>query len=221
MNKYQQLMKALIKLLAICFAVVAAFTAVYFVTDDMLSTSETEKNDADAALTRDRGEIANLTNELEKSGLAEKRFNETQQGRGTLDYSANTDALKDWLRQAKNKYRLSNNLKLSLTSEKLSDNKELGGQNYSVFEHPEMKLDFNAISDMHIYSFLEEMTRNTPGLMRIDSITMKRIGDLDQNQLNQIRNGAAPYLIETHVQFQWITLKDKRSKPTTAEAAKP
>lgn len=209
MNKQKQLKKALVKHGAVYGGVVAGFTALYFGTGAFLASTLTDKNDADKALSTDQSQVTSLTTQLDKSSIAERRFAETQSQRISFDFSANTEALKDWLKNAIAQYRLSNSFKLSLTADKPTSIKELSGTSYEAIEHPGMKVEFSSISDTHAFSFIDDFAKNAPGFIVVETLSMKRTNDIDKNTINTLRTGGTPFLVETKMTFNWIGLAEK------------
>jgi len=220
MSKQKQLKKALVKHAATYGGVVVGFAVLYFGTSAFLSSTLTEKTEADRALSTDQAQVTTLTSQLDKSGIAEKRFIETQSQRVSFDFSANTEALKDWLKNAISQYRLSNNFKLSLTPDKPTSIKELSGTDYEAIEHPGMKLEFSAISDTHAFSFIDDFVKNAPGFIVVETLSLKRTGDIDKNTITMLRGGATPFLVETKMTFNWIGLAEKPKKAPDAGGSK-
>lgn len=219
MNKQQRLTKGIVNLAVISGGTIGGCLVVYFLTNSLLETSINNKMSADRTLGQDQSQVSTFSTQLDKSGIAEKRFLETQGNRTNLDYSSNTEALKTWLKAAIIQYRLSNSFKLSLTSEKSVENKELAGSNYETLEHPNMKVEFHAISDTHVFSFIEDLTHNAPGFFAIDGLTIKRLGDIDKNTIALMRSGAAPYLVDAQIRFNWIGLNEKQKKDAAKTSA--
>ena len=220
MSKQQDLTKSLIRQGVICVGVIAVFTGLYFGTDYLVDSFSAKQKEAEQTLSHDQSEINSLKSQMDKSGVAESRFLTIQEARTGLDFSADTDALKTWLRQAKTQYRLSNSFKLSLTAEKVAENKEFAGTNYTVLEHPAMKLEFSAMSDVHVFSLLDDLMRGAPGFIRIDGVSLKRVSDIDAGVINQMRAGATPYAIDAVITFNWIGLKEKE-KPKEPAPSTP
>ena len=212
MNKRKRLVNAIVKRTSICAGLIILMLGAYFFSDSLVSDAQENQSREEGSLNSDQGTISALSTQLNKAGLAEKDFMSTQSDRTIFDYSSNSDLLKTWLRRTKAQYRLSDSLKLSLVVDKPVDAKELDATDYQVVEHPNMKLEFGAISDTHVYAFLNDLTHNTPGFIRIDHLVLKRVGDIDRNTINQLRAGAAPTLVEATVEFNWISVREKPKK---------
>ena len=221
MNKYKQLSKALVRQAIISLGIVLFFVAAYFGTDSLVDSSAAKKTDVENKFKRDQGTISSLTTQVDKSTVAEKNFLLLQAKRDTLDFSADSDKLKDWLRKAKTQYRFSSNFKLSITPPKPATNPEFTGLNYDYVEHPGMKLEFSAISDAHVFAFLDAFMRQASGFIRIDSLSIKRTGDIDSATITQVRTGVAPTMVDVKVEFNWIGLQEKAAEPAPAALHPP
>ena len=220
MSKHKQLAKILIRQGIICLVLIGVFVGIYFVTDDLADDSAKKKGDAETALKQDQGKITTMNTQIEKSSLAESRFEDLQKDRDALDFSINSDTFKEWLRNAKAQYRLSNNFKLSLTPEKKFESKEIPDA-YEVYEHPGMKLEFSAMSDTHVFAFLQSLVRSAPGFIRIETFSIKRNGDLDPATIDQIKTGHTPYMVDAKIEFNWVGLREKPKPVETIDSAKP
>ena len=196
------------------------FAVLYFIASEFEGREAQGKTEADNALTQDKAVVANLKGQLTQSSTAEKRFVDIRLMHDNADFTSNNDAMKNWLRAAKNQYRLSNDFKLSITPEKPTDKPELNGLAYDITIRPEMKLEFQAISDMHVFSFMKDFLKQAPGIVRIDSVTLKRKGDMDNAVLSQLNAGQTIYLVDASIKFSWIGIASKEGKIETKEQAK-
>lgn len=221
MNKQKTLIRLLIRHASIGLGILVALTGFYFFSEYLREDARKSNIDAESAFNSDQALIANLRTQVEKSGLAEKRFLEIQEGRISTQYDTNTDVLKNWLRDAKASYRFSNTFKLNMTAGKKVENKELVGINYDIVEHPEMRLKLTAMTDVHLFDFIRNLVRKTPGFIRIETLEIKRTGDIDKTALDQFRSGATPYLVEADLGFNWIGIEEKPEKPISPAAEKP
>jgi hypothetical protein len=220
-NKQKKLKQSIIKQGIISAVILALAGGAYLFTSSMVDNSLPQKNNAEGALQNDRSEISSLSAQLEKSGVAETRFLEITKERKNLDFSPNREALKEFLRSAKERYRLSSSFKLTLTTEKLLENKSGTQSNYVVYEYPDMRIEFDAMSDTHVFSFLDDLMQNAPGIISIEHIALTRIGDIDKTSIAQIATGATPHTIGTIIHFRWLGLKEKEKKDEQKTGGKP
>lgn len=222
MSKYQDLSKNTAKLAAKAIAIVVATGALYGAVVTYGDNVEKQKAEAEAKATSDNSTLTNLRNQVDKSGEAEKRFATIQAERVSTNYVADREELTTWLRAAVARYRFKKDaFKLTLVPEVASDKPELMNFNYNITLRPHVKVEIEAISDTHVFSFIDELRSAGAGFIRIDHLDIKRKGDVTEQTLGQIRNGEAPSLVEVKMEITWIGLTPKEAKSgksgTTAE----
>lgn len=218
MNKLKQLRRKLVRDVGVTFGIVAAFAGLLFLTDILATNAQQKKNTAVSQLGQDRTQLANLNNQFSKSGTAEKRFIDIALAHNSKDYSASSDAMKNLLRKAKEKYRFATNFKLTLAAEKNAERPEFSGLNYDVAVREPMRIDLEAISDLHVFSFIDYLVRNAPGLVRITKLDIKRKGDMDATALSKMNAGDAPALVEASMEFTWVGVSPKKQQQAAAQA---
>lgn len=222
MNKAKQMQKNLVKLGAIVGGVVVVCVGIMVVTGSMADSAAQRKMNAENARNNDSSQISTMRNQIEQSGDAEKRFVDISLKHSSSDYSANTDALKEWLRQMKDKYRFSDSFKLTLANEKKSDKPEFSALNFDVTVREPMKLEFGAISDTHVFSFVNQLERDMPGMVRVTKLGITRKSDITTSSLRDFAAGGTPENVEADIEFTWIGLTpkdDKNNASSTAPAA--
>lgn len=213
MSKQKYVLRMVMRQGAISSGIVLFFAGLYAGSSYLSEQALQLKTDAENNANRDQGKIAELHSQLDKSSVAEKRFIEINQGRNNADYSPNTELLTNWMRSAKVMYRLSQSFKLTLAIGKRTDNLELLRHNYEILIHDGMSISFDAMSDQHVFSFLESMLKESPGFIRINKFSIQRKSDIDRAILEQMRAGYAPLTTETKIEFNWITVSDKKAPP--------
>lgn len=212
MNKYKKLTKKLSLTAAIGVGVMGLFGGLYYLTDSLAVDSENNKTQAESELTNLQSGITSLRTQLEKSGQVEQSFAKIQLERTNPDFSANSDMLKDFLRSSKWQYRFSNSFKLTITPEEKTDKVDLSELHYNIMVRPKMKVEFEAMSDLHVFSFLRAFTRQAPGLLRINTLTMNRKSDMDATAISDMQRGGAPYLVDGSIEFDWVGVTDPQAK---------
>ena len=223
MNKYQRLIKRLIATAIKCFVVLAVVGGIYgavsFYYDGVLK----QKAEADTKLSEAESLRNNLRDQMDKTGAAEKKFFEFQGVRSTADFTANFEAFQTFLKDSKNRHRLS--VELSQIKEVPTDKPELKNFSYDVMLRPKIELKVKAISDVHLFSFIRDMQRNAPGLVRVEKVVMKRPDNADLTDLaiGTLKTGASPLAVEATITLTWIRFVEKATKPsaTTPPQATP
>ncbi|NDF13618.1 MAG: hypothetical protein EB060_12500, partial [Proteobacteria bacterium] len=156
MNKLKRLMKRLGVEAAVIVAILAGLGGAMMLTNSMANAGVEKLKENMALLEQDRAQLAAMRSQLDRSGEAEKRFVEIQLDRSNVDFSSSTEALKDWARDAKVRYRFANNFKLNLPPQKLSDNPVLSALDYDIVVREGVGMELETISDLHVYSFLSD-----------------------------------------------------------------
>jgi hypothetical protein len=74
----------------------------------------------------------------------------------------------------------------------------------------EVNLTFKALTDLHVYSFLNALKTEFPGLIKVNEVQIKRLNRIDTNVIKGIViAGQEPELIEANIKFLWIGLRLK------------
>lgn len=213
MNKLAQMKKKLGMLAGIVAAVIAGAAGIMMVTGGMAESAVQRKNNADSALSQAQGQLNTMDTQLQQSGEAEKRFVELQLDHPNPDFSLNSDAMKAWMQEAKNRYRFSNSFKLFMALDKPTDKAELTNLNFDIAVRDPMRLDVGAMSDVHIYSFIEEMQRTMPGFVRITKMNLERKADMNASTFRQMLAGVNPEMVSGTIQFLWVGISPKAAVP--------
>jgi hypothetical protein len=198
-------------------AVVATF-AVMMVTGYFSESALESKNQAQSQFTQSESQLGLMRSQISKSDDAEKRYVDIKLNRDNEDFVNNTDQLKDLLRKMKEQYRLSDTMRLTISIEKPSEKPELQTLNYKVIVREDMEMAAGAISDVHFYSFIEDMKRRMPGIVRIKSVKLTRKSAMSMENLAQLGRGNKLELVDGSIKFTWLTLEDK-NPPKQEEAA--
>ena len=220
MNKLRHMIRQLSILAVTVGAIVAGAGVAWYVTGNMADSAADKKKQADTSLSQDTSQLNTVSAQLDRSGEAEKRFIDIEASRTGTDFTDNVDTMKAWMRDAKAHYRFANNFKLSLPPEKPTDKADLQGLDYDITQRTDATIDLEAISDLHIFSFLEAMQKSAPGIVRITEFTVERRGDIQPSTYAQLTGGMTPYLATARIKFNWVGINPK-DKGDKAAAAKP
>ncbi|MFZ4125088.1 MAG: hypothetical protein ACOYJ2_03330 [Rickettsiales bacterium] len=196
--------------------VVAAF-AFMMVTGSFSESATTEKMQAQSQLSQAESQLGMMRGQITKTANAEQRFSELSINRDNEEFVTTTDQLKELLKQMKNQYRFSDAMRLTISQEKVSERSEFTGLNYKIVVRDDMEMKAGAISDLHFFSFIQDMQRRMPGLIRIKQMSVSRKSAMSMDALSQMGAGAKPELVDAMVKFTWLTLQDA-SPPKTEKA---
>lgn len=213
MNKLKRLQKKLGMTAAICIAVLVVTGGIMAVTGSLASGASERKATAESGRSQDQAQLDTMKQQLEKAGDAEKRFITIQLEHPNQDFSTNSEALKDWLRSAKDQYRFADSFKLTLALEKKSEKPEFANMGFDVIVREPMKLELDAISDMHVFSFLDQFQRDPPGFVRITKVELLRKNDMNATSYRQMLTGLNADFVSAKVEFSWIGVQPPGAIP--------
>lgn len=198
------------------------FGVLFFACSQYAASMAEKKTTAETEFNTLQGQIAVLDKQIATSGTAEKRFVEIQKKRNNVDFEVKKEAMTAWLSEARTRYRLSNDLKVSYAQEEPTKEKDLLALDYTVTSRPESKLSsLQAISDVHIYSFLSDLLFQSAGIIRIDRFEITRQSDLTPSTMSELARGRSLTQVNAEMDFTWISLTPKPVKPKAASPTPP
>lgn len=210
MNKLKLMQKKLVTIGGIALAAIAVAAGVMIFTGSMATSAAERKQSAESSMSADRGQLDSMKSQLSQSSDAEKRYIEVMEHRKNDNFVADSDAMKDWLRHAKDQYRFGDtDFKLTMPLEKPSTRQGLPTVGFDIVERPEMKLELTAISDLHVFSFLDALVKETSGIIRINAFDLERTADIDSASLRALLTGQNPTPVKASVEFTWVGIHPK------------
>lgn len=219
MSKMQLLKKQVTREAVIVAGAVVAVFVLYMVTGSFADSAMTKKNDAMNQYNQTQSQLGMMRGQITKSDSADKRYAEIKLQRDNEDYLNDTDKLKDLLKQMKDEYRFSDAMRLRISTEKVSEKPEFTPLNYKVVVREDMEMNTAAISDVHVFSFLQELERRMPGFIRVTKLKITRKTGMSIEALAQLSSGNKLEMIDTALKFTWLTLEDKNpAQPEGANA---
>lgn len=219
MSKLQTLKKQVTRQVGIVGgAVVVAFIAMMG-SGSLSDGAIQRKNQSQSQYTQGESQLGVMRSQISKSDDAEKRYVDYRLDRDNDEFINNTDGLKELLKSMKEQYRLSDSMKLSISTEKESDRPEFAGLNYKIIVREDMEMSAGAISDVHFYSFLHDMERRMPGIIRFKEVRLTRKSPMSFDALAQLSAGTKLELVDGSVKFTWLTFADKNPPAGAAKDA--
>lgn len=219
MNKLKKLSKKLVRAGVIGALLIAVMLALYIGATVFSSGSQKEKQDVENKYKSDKSLEEDLKRQLTNSDEAGKRFVVLQEKRRTDHYDGSSETLIEYLKQAKLRYKFEQ-FNLSRPQKGTpSDKDQLKNlSNYDISTRP-LQFKITATSDLHVFSFIDDLMADIPGILRIDGISFKRSADLSDSTISQLSNGAKVMTVEATVDLTWVTVAAKESIKTPATAA--
>ena len=209
MSKQAFLQKTLIKEGGIALAVVVATIALMEITAGFEADAQNSLRQTRSQLSSTTSQLGTMRNQISESGSAQERYVGIRLQRDQEDYEADNALMRERLVALKEKYRLTDDLSIKLSPEEVVKTREFSALNHEVAIRKEMLLSFGAMTDLHVFSFLDEFQRVMPGVVRLTKMSLVRKKDLDVSVLSQMTSGGNPPLVEAKIEFLWATLKAK------------
>jgi hypothetical protein len=218
-NKLRRLRK-IVQREAIILLGAVAITGTLMLGAQMLAEGAVmRKAEAQGALDQDRGQMQLMQTQIAQTGEALAKFAKLSATRTSERFDNDTEILKTTLRQLKDQFRLSDSMQLTISPEAISAQPSLQALNYKVVVREDMEIVIGAMSDMHVYSVLQEFLKVMPGLIRITHLQLDRRAPMSTDSLAQMRAGGVPELTGGRLNFTWITLEDKNAANMPAPSA--
>ncbi len=212
MTKLQHLKRKLIRILMIFAAVLAAMAVVSYVSSDYAAKKGVQVRQEQSNINVYHSRIEQLE---QKFNIYETSFSayteldkKLKEGRFKLD----TAEVKKILNRLRQQHRIAN-LTLQMTPQNRygqEDPSSVGVE--PVFR--EVTLSLSALSDLHIYAFLQDLERSMPGYMHFTKATVTRIRPLSDDILREVSVGSTPALVSGNITFVWLGITQKKSSAT-------
>lgn len=224
MNKYKQLTKQIARTGIVAAVFVGACAAFYVGLSLYADSVSKQKSEVESTLSTDKDLLRSLREQMEKSGAAEKRYAVLREKRKSNAYYSTIEEFYEFVGQLKSRYQLDNIYKKLSKSQKVvkSDKEALKHfKGHDVMVRP-VGLKFKAVSDLHVFSFFEELRASAPGMIRIDNLSIRRNGDLTETSYNNFTTGVSSLLVDVDVDMTLITIVPKeQTEGAQAEAGVP
>ncbi len=215
MNKLKSLRSSTIKIAIICLGIIAILSGFSYFTSSLDDGIDKEVK----SLNREIRAAVSQTSSLEQKykSVAESivEYDGLLSRFKAGELSINEPFARQTLTKLKNKYRV-NNLTLDSTKEETYKEPSLENKLYKV-SFNELKLEFDAISDLHALAFIEDMESNFNAYIRPTyfQITRKRL--YNDDLLKALSNGERPTVVSAKASFLWLGIPASDDKKTDDE----
>jgi hypothetical protein len=211
MTKLQHLKRRLIRLSAISTGVVLAISVATWLASDYAASQEQAKRDMENKLQMTRSQIEQLE---QKFNIYETSFNAYVKTESTLSeggYTLDISKARKMMDALRTTYRISN-LNAEISTQSTYNDSEEENAKYIGFEpvFRNVTLSLSALSDAHIYAFLEAIRQKLPGHVRFTKLQMARMKPLSDDVLVEISRGSTPALVNANVGFLWLGIAAKK-----------
>lgn len=207
MKKYARLRKKLITEGGIAAAIIAALIATIIFIEDNVTTEEQQQRVLKSNIQSLASQISNLE---KKHGIVNKSMSEfrrlkDRQRRG--DFKIDRDQATDIFNTLRRKYRISN-LSMTITPKSTMINPELERPTAEI-TFSEASLEFDAMSDIHVFSFIHDAEETLSGFLRITQFQIERQRKITPDVYISLSKGEEPRMISARVNFMWLGIDEK------------
>lgn len=210
MNKNSILLKRLTRVGGLSLLVICGSAIFYSMVSSAVEEQATELARARTQLSFKQTEVNTFTNQLENTKDAQSQFSKYLLTRSNTEFSVNVEAVKALLNRLRDQLRLGQDLRLSLSTETQMTETNLAALPHTIMWREGTKLTFTALTDMHIYTFVDAMSKEMPGIVQITGLKVNRKGEgLDPRNLAIIGGGGRPDLAEGELTFNWYDIQKK------------
>lgn len=210
MKKFQDLKKSIIKEATVLGGAIVISGGVAFGVASFADSTAQKKTAMESEITGITGQIQSITDQMQKSGASSAKFLEVFGARSEDQFEVNRKEARNLLAKLREKYRLAS-LNLTISPEKLNEDPAYQNVQSKVY-NSDIKVDAGAMSDVHFFSFVDEMIKTMPGMLRIRSFTLERNRNVEKAVYNEISAGGKPELVKGSIQMDWEGFENK--KPT-------
>lgn len=211
-------MKKRIGLEAVVFGGIAAALAGGMIgTGSWFKSVDTKRMSLQSEVSNSESRIADITRQIDESGTSSEVFNKIRGQKDNLEFNFERDQARDRLAVLREKFRLSS-LALVVSPEITLNLPKLQNMNTGAV-YTDIELKFGAMSDTHIFSFIEELQRSMPGFVRVDKIELEREKAMDVTIFRLMSRGAVPQMVSGTIVFKWIGLAKPKPVEDGTQAA--
>ena len=207
MQKLRRLKKKLIKEASIFVALIVVLTGVTFFLQDEISTEEQQQR----TLRSDIQTLDAQITELErKHGIVNDsiiEYNRLKARLGRGDFKIDRDQATDIFDTLRKKYRISN-LSMTVTPKDVMRSTDLERPTAEVTVS-EASLEFDAMSDVHVFSFLYDAMQTLPGFLRVTRFKINRQRLITPDVYVSVSKGEVPRMVSAEVGLMWLGIDTK------------
>ncbi|MCI5049764.1 MAG: hypothetical protein MRY32_05470 [Rickettsiales bacterium] len=201
MRKFEYQKKRLtIEAIIVGVLVVAILIGVFVVSD----LHQSRKDDLRAAR-RQTQQLENKATEYEEqinvAGVSTQIYDELSFRKASMNFMVDRNILREKLAALKERFRM-NHLSVEASPESNYQNKELDALGVTA-KQSLIELNFGAMSDVHVFSFVRALSYEMPGLVRPVLFEMRRDQPLNNQNLRLIKAGQSPQMVSGEFQFMW------------------
>jgi hypothetical protein len=225
MSKIERLKKKVIVETIVVVVVMIICGVGTYILSDMSDEAKIDEAKLQGSINAVSGQI---NEEEKKIGVVRSSLEEFNFLKGRLDgelLSINRAKAEEILNNLRTKYRLTT-FQATVAAEQPFVGE--GYDNRTVdLTQSDIKIDFNAMSDLHVFSFVKELKEQLPGYVRIYDFSIRRAEQLKPEHFAAMSKGETPALVNAKISMMWMGIrlhpkpKEGDATATGAPAAPP
>jgi len=216
--KIKILKKKLVVEIGIAVAVVAVFSGVYLGVSSWAAKATQSKSTIEGQYNQQQSETNTLRSKINNADSSQKTYTEIVEKRGNAEFSIDNERVRTVLEDLIRQYRIAIEGKLEYAPEAAVTGQGVDNLESKFVMRKSALLKFTAISDLHVYAFLDALSHELPGMVDYRKITIARRGHIDNAALAQLSLGKEVPLVDASVEFDWYGVLPKETKEEGQQA---
>ena len=208
MIKYNKLKQGLVKEAAIAAAAIFVLGGVAIGLSSFSTSSEEELQAATSNLQSTSAQIADLETKKSIVSKSGKKFKELKERIDNEEFTLDPLNAQERLNALRKDFRLGEP-KVQFTQEADLVTPAFQKHPSVIVSKRDVTFEFKAMTDMHVYSFLNAIETSFPGMVKIKKVQLARLSEVNDQIIKQIQLGDEPELISATIEFVWIGLRFK------------
>lgn len=208
MIKYNKLKQMLIKEAAIAAGAIFVLGGAAIAVSSFATASDEDLQAANSSLLSLSSQIQDMERKKDIISSSGKKFEELQKRIQSDEFTLDPLNAQEKLNALRKEFRLGEP-KVEFFPEA-----DLSGPAYDQYpavslSSRNVKFMCKAMTDMHIYSFMEALKTRFPGIIKIKKVVITRSSEAGQEILEQIMLGQEPELVTAEIEFLWLGIRFK------------
>lgn len=204
--KMQAIQRKLVIEGGIAVTAVAVFLGIFMGVSAWSKGAVSGKTEVEGRSGQQQGEINTLRSKIDNADSSQKTYAKIVEKRGNDNFVVDNDKVRETLESLIARHRVSIEGKFEYSPEEKLALPELANLTTGFTIRRDATLKFEAISDIHVYSFLNALANKLPGVVNFKSLIVKREKPLNSVALSQLSLGKEAYLVQASVIFDWYAV---------------
>ncbi len=219
MNKLTQLRRKVIIEAVIILGIASATAGLAFFFHSGLKKERVSYASYQSQMHSIGSKIATLEEKYDFARSSLELYNELNKELLAGRYDTNRNDAQEILNRLRKKYRI-NNLSVRF-GEAITSSGDGSTDNTSSMEiiSRDINLTFDALSDLHVFSFLKAIEKEMPGFLSYASVSVTRQRQLTRDALLEISEGKEPRIVNAEIVYNWQGIQKKGKATDEAPAA--